>query len=80
LVYQHSEPLDLAFNQHLAADASGYATMVDVFDAFGGATTPDPNICTYTWMCSDYPYLLAIHGTDLGYQIMANAFEWTGGY
>ncbi len=67
-------------NEHLAADASGYATLVDVFDAFGGTTVPNPNICTYTWMCSDYPYLLGIHATDTGYQVIANAFEQTAGY
>ena len=68
------------YNQHLAADAQGHATMVDVFDAFGGAAVPNPNICAYTWMCSDYYYLLAIHNTTLGYQVIANAFEQTAGY
>ncbi len=76
----NTSSLALTFNQHLAADASGYGSLVDVFAAFGGATTPNPNICTYTWMCSHYPYLLAIHATDAGYQVMANAFEQAAGY
>jgi lysophospholipase L1-like esterase len=67
-------------NQHLAADANSYATLVDVFDPFGGATTPNPNICTYTWMCSHYPTSLAIHGTTTGYSVMASAFEQAAGY
>jgi lysophospholipase L1-like esterase len=67
-------------NQHLLADAKGYATVVDVFDAFGGATTPNPNICSYTWMCRDPLTFLAIHATDAGYSVMANAFEQTAGY
>ncbi len=76
----NSVPFAQMLNQHLAADASGYATMVDVFDAFGGATVPNPNLCTYTWMCSSYPTSLSIHATTTGYQVIANAFEQTAGY
>ncbi len=76
----NSVPFAQILNQHLAADASGYATMVDVFDAFGGATVPNPNLCTYTWICSYYPTSLAIHATTTGYQVIANAFEQTAGY
>lgn len=64
-------------NRHLASDASGFATMVDVFTAFGGATTPDPNTCNYTWMCSIFK---DIHGKDAGYSVMAGAFEKAAGY
>ncbi|GLV53346.1 hypothetical protein KDH_02010 [Dictyobacter sp. S3.2.2.5] len=64
-------------NQHLAADASGYATVVDVFTPFGGAATPNPNTCNYTWMCSIFK---DIHATSTGYSVMANAFEQTAGY
>ncbi|HEY7417890.1 MAG TPA: SGNH/GDSL hydrolase family protein [Ktedonobacteraceae bacterium] len=82
--YQNHCPNTVAFvqelNQHLAADASGYGTMVDVFDAFGGATVPNPNLCNYTWMCSVYPSDLGIHATDTGYQVIAKAFEQTTGY
>lgn len=67
-------------NRHLAADASGFATLVDIFSAFGGATTPNPNICAYTWMCHDPYNLLNIHATDAGYQAMAGAIEQTVGY
>ncbi len=67
-------------NQHLAADASGYATVVDIFDPFGGAATPNPDICTYTWMCSFPITSLAIHATTTGYQVMAKAIEQTAGY
>jgi lysophospholipase L1-like esterase len=64
-------------NSHIAADAQGYAQVADVFSAFGGATSPNPAICTYTWMCSAFQN---IHGTDQGYQEMANTFENTLGY
>jgi lysophospholipase L1-like esterase len=76
----NSVPFSEMLNQHLAADASGYATMVDVFDPFGGATVPNPNLCNYTWMCSAYPTTLGIHATTTGYQVIANAFEQTAGY
>jgi lysophospholipase L1-like esterase len=62
------------FNQHLANDVSGFGTIVDVFGAFGGATTPNPNICTYTWMCTPPPLGPDIHPTDQGYSIVANTF------
>lgn len=64
-------------NQHLQSDAQGYAIFVDVFDAFGGATTPNPNICNYTWMCSSFK---DIHARDAGYSVMAGAFEQAAGY
>ncbi len=36
-------------NQHLAADAAQFGVpIVDVFTAYGGATTPNPNICNWT--------------------------------
>lgn len=65
-------------NQHLANDASGFGvTVVDVFTAFGGATTPNKHICSYTWMCSIFQ---DIHGTDRGYSVMATTFENGVGY
>lgn len=64
-------------NQHLAVDASGYATLIDVFTPFGGAATPNPNTCSYTWMCSTYK---DIHATTTGYSVIASAFEQTAGY
>ncbi len=73
-------PYVQTLNQHIQADTQGVAHLVDVFDAFGGASVPNPNICAYTWICSKYPYLLAIHGTDTGYGVIANAFEQTANY
>ncbi len=68
------------FNQHLAADAAGFATLVDVFTPFGGSTDPNPLICSYTWMCQNLIFALGIHATTTGYQVMANAIEQTAGY
>ena len=68
------------FNQHLAADAAGFATLVDVFTPFGGSTTPNPLICRYTWMCQNPIFALGIHANDTGYQVMADAIKQTAGY
>jgi lysophospholipase L1-like esterase len=66
------------FNQHLANDAASEGVPVaDVFTAFGGATTPNPNLCAETWMCSSYH---DIHPTSSGYSSIASAFETTAGY
>jgi lysophospholipase L1-like esterase len=62
---------------HLARDVAPYGIMVDIFGAFGGAKTPDPNICTYTWMCSVFQ---DIHATDTGYRVIANTIESAVGY
>jgi lysophospholipase L1-like esterase len=79
--YQNVCPNSVAYiqeiNQHIAIDAVGYGPVVDVFSAFGGATTPNPNICSYTWMCSVFKN---IHATSTGYSVMAKAFEQTAGY
>jgi lysophospholipase L1-like esterase len=64
-------------NQHLANDVSGFGTIVDVFKSFGGSTTPDPNICTYTWMCSAFH---DIHAKTKGYSVIASTFENGTGY
>lgn len=45
--------------------------------AFGGITTPNPNVCTYTWMCSSSH---DIHATTTAYDIIAGAFESLTGY
>jgi hypothetical protein len=47
---------------------------VDVFTAFGGPGVPNPNICTYTWMCTAPPLGPDIHATDLGYRVIADTF------
>ena len=65
------------FNAHIAADVQGYASLVDVYTAFGGSVTPNPNTCNYTWICSAFQ---DIHSKDAGYSVIANAFEQTAGY
>lgn len=64
-------------NAHLAADVGGYGTIVDVFSAFGGSNTPNPHICTYTWMCTVFK---DIHATNTGYSVIAATFEQGTGY
>lgn len=61
------------FNADLARDVSQFGIIVDVFAAFGGATTPNPNLCTYTWMCSPPPGP-DIHPKDPGYSVIADTF------
>jgi lysophospholipase L1-like esterase len=79
--YQNICPNSMAFtetiNQHLASDVSPFGTMVDVFIAFGGSTTPNPRICSYTWMCSIFQ---DIHATSRGYRVIAATFESGSGY
>lgn len=68
-------------NQHIANDASSFGViMVDIFTAFGGAATPNPNIPTLTWIGSNFPLALAIHPRSVGYQLMATTIENTVGY
>ncbi|HVB22269.1 MAG TPA: SGNH/GDSL hydrolase family protein [Ktedonobacteraceae bacterium] len=64
-------------NSHLATDVSGFGTIVNVFTAFGGPNVPNPNICSYTWMCS---FFTDIHATTKGYRVIANTFEKGYGY
>ena len=62
-------------NRHLAADVHGFGSIVNVFHAFGGPKTPNPNICTLTWMCTAPPLGPDIHATNQGYSVIANTFE-----
>ena len=62
-------------NQDLANDVRGFGSIVDVFDAFGGAKTPNPHICKYTWMCVAPPLGPNIHPTDKGYELIADTFD-----
>ena len=79
--YQNSCPNTVSyiqiFNQHLARDVNGYGSLADVFSAFGGAITPNANICKYTWECGIFHN---VHSTDAGYSVIASAFERTVGY
>ena len=59
-------------NQHLANDVSGFGSIVDVFDAFGGTKVPNPHICKYTWICSSFH---DIHPMDKGYEVIADTFD-----
>ncbi len=58
-------------NRHLAADVQGFGSIVNVFHAFGGPKTPNPNICTWTWMCK----VGDIHANNKGYWVIADTFE-----
>jgi lysophospholipase L1-like esterase len=61
-------------NRHLANDVQGFGSIVDVFRAFGGSKTPNPNICTLTWMCTPPPLGPDIHATNKGYSVIADTF------
>jgi lysophospholipase L1-like esterase len=77
-VCPNTVPDTQTLNQHLAADVSGFGTIVDVFGAFGGAGVPNPNICTYTWFTLGCPTSTQppdIHPTDQGYSVIASTFE-----
>lgn len=87
--YQNLCPGDVSYVQqldaHLASDAAQFGVPIaDVFTAFGGATTPNSHICSYTWMCSSYKDIHATGGQFLepgnGYQVITNAFESVTGY
>jgi len=79
--YQNSCPNSVSiiqtFNKHVASDMSGFGIIVDVFSAFGGVSTPNPNVCSYIWMCSVFH---DIHSTSKGYGVIASAFEKRTGY
>ena len=62
-------------NEHLAHDMQGFGTLVDIFGAFGGSTTPNTNLCSYTWMCSAPPLGPDMHPTTKGYQVIENAID-----
>jgi lysophospholipase L1-like esterase len=79
--YQNLCPNTLPYleelNQHLAADVAGYGSVVDVFSAFGGTAIPNPNTCSYTWICSIFK---DVHARSSGYSVIAHAFEAEVGY
>lgn len=71
-----------ALNQHLAADISGHAILVDIYGAFAApitSDTPTPvsHLCVYTWMCSASKN---IHPNQVGYSLMASSIEHTVNY
>jgi lysophospholipase L1-like esterase len=79
--YQNLCPNTLPYleelNQHLTADVADYGSIVDVFNAFGGASIPNPNTCSYTWICSIFK---DVHASSRGYGVIARAFEAEMGY
>ena len=77
--FQNNCPNTVHFTQRLnsalAADAKAFGFfIVNVFGAFGGPGVPNPNLCTYTWMCTPPPLGPDIHPMDLGYSVIANTF------
>lgn len=71
-------PLVQQFNARIAAAAlRNGALVVPVFDLFGGAAVPNPNLCTYTWICSSSH---DFHATTRGYDVIADAIPATVGY
>lgn len=81
--YQNQCPSSVPYvqqiNSAIASVAGGYDVPVaNVFNAFGGATVPDPNTCNYTWICN---FLFHdIHATSAGYSVIASTFESLYGY
>jgi lysophospholipase L1-like esterase len=78
-VCPNTVPYFQELNAHLVADAAAFSNavvFVDVFASFGGAATPNPNTCNYTWICA----VNDIHATTAGYQVMANDIEQAAGY
>lgn len=80
--YQNICPNSVSYVQQLDTtidnDAAAFNVPVArVFAAFGGPSTPNPNICSYTWMCSIYN---DIHATQAGYGVIAGAYESVTGY
>lgn len=67
----NSVPYSQIINRHLANDVQGFGSIVNVFRAFGGPKSPNPNICTLTWMCSAYH---DIHANNKGYSVIADTF------
>ncbi len=64
---------DVAFDEHVSIP------MADVFTAFGGPAYPNPNICTYTWICSGFRDIHATGGQPgepgNGYGVIAQTFN-----
>lgn len=80
--YQNQCPNTVPFmqemNDHIAADVQNFGTLIDVFSAFGGAATPNQNLCVYTWICSSSFH--DVHSTRRGYEVIVGAFEQSVGY
>ncbi len=80
--YQNKCPNSVDGVQQLNATIAGVAAsfgvpVADVFTAFGGAAVPNPNTCSFTWICNVIFH--DIHATNKGYSAIAGAFETTYG-
>lgn len=80
--YQNLCPGEVAdaqeINSHLANDAASFGLPIaDTFKAFGGPTTPNPNICNFSWICSVFK---DVHAQRAGYTAITTAFENIAGY
>lgn len=84
-------PLFEDFNSHITTDVQVVASaqhvsipIADVFSAFGGAAFPNPNTCTYTWICSSFRDIHATGGQPgepgNGYGVIAQTFNSLIGY
>jgi len=81
-------PLFSLFNADLASIARQSGALVaPVYATFGGPTTPNPNLCSLTWVCQTNTFItckvsaiLCIHPNTLGYRLMAATVEYTTGY
>lgn len=76
--YQNQCPALVTVIQSANKDISTYAaqynaSVADVFDAFGGATTPNSNLCNYTWICDKNTS--TVDATTQGHNVIAQAFE-----
>lgn len=70
-------PYLLLFNSQIQAVAQKNGVPVaDVFTAFGGAISPNPHICAYTWICAKND----VHPTTQGYRVIARTFTNLAGY
>jgi len=67
-------PYIQTFNQHLSADAHGYAQYIDISSLFNAS-----NVCQLTWICQpNIPALGAIHPNTSGYQVIADVIYARG--
>jgi lysophospholipase L1-like esterase len=86
--YPASPSIPNTMNSTIASvAATSGATLVDVFNnvSFGGTTSPNANLCTYTWYitrppCSSNSLSPDIHPKSQGYTLIAGVFESVYGY
>jgi hypothetical protein len=72
-------------NQHFAEDAAPFGVKIaDVYTAFNGYPTPNPNICVWTWFCTPESSAHATGGQPGepgdGFAVEVQVLEKTVGY